>query len=115
MSKGKTIVLWIVSGLLTALFLFAGLSKLLMPAQARTMFAQMGFAAWFATFIGICETLGAIGLLIPRLAALAATGLCVVMIGAFVTLAVHHQLVQGITPVVVLMALIGVAYARVKG
>ena len=114
MSKGKKIALWIVSGLLTALFLFAGLSKLLMPAQARAMFAQVGYAAWFATFIGVCETLGAIGLLIPRLAALAAAGLCVIMMGAFVTLAVHHQLVQGITPIVVLIALIGVAYARVK-
>ena len=114
MSKGKKVVLWIVSILLSALFLFAGLSKLLVPAQARAMFAQVGYAAWFATFIGVCETLGGIGLLIPRLAGLAATGRCFIMVGAFVTLAVHHQWVQAITPAVVLVLLVGVAYTRVK-
>ena len=114
MSKGKKIVLWIVSILLAALFLVAGLPKLLMPAQTRAMFAQFGFAPWFATFIGVCETLGAIGLLIPRLAALAATGLCFIMIGAIVTTTTHHLWAQAITPVVVLVLLVGVVYARVK-
>ena len=72
MSKGQKIAMWIISGLLTALFLFAGLPKLLTPAK---MLSEWVYAPWFLTFIGVCETLGAIGLLIPRLAALAAAGL----------------------------------------
>ena len=75
MSKGQKIAMWVVSGLLTALFLFAGLPKLLTPAK---IMSEWVYAPWFLTFIGVCETLGAIGLLIPRLAALAAAGLSVI-------------------------------------
>jgi putative oxidoreductase len=114
MSRGKKIALWVLSILLAALFLFAGLPKLLTPDKVKPMFVQFGYAPWFATFIGVCETLGAIGLLVPRLAALAAAGLSVIMVGAFFTLALHHQLVQAITPAVVLALLAGVVYMRVK-
>lgn len=114
MSKGMKIALWVVSILLTAQFLFAGGFKLLAPDKVRPMFAQFGYAPWFATFIGVCEALGAIGLLIPRLAALAAAGLSIIMVGAFFSLATHHQLLQGITPLVVLALLIAVGYGRLK-
>jgi putative oxidoreductase len=114
MSKGKKIALWIVSGLLTALFLFAGGTKLLMPAQTKTMFAQYGYSGWFAMFIGTCEMLGALGLLLPRLAALAATGLSIIMVGAIVTLVTHRQSMQAITPIVVLLLLVSVCYTRLK-
>lgn len=114
MSKGKKIVLWIVSILLSALFLFAGVPKLLMPAQVGPMFVQFGYALWFMTLIGTSEVLGAIGLLVPRLAALAAAGLGIIMIGAFYTMVTHHQGVKSISPVVVFVLLVGVGYARVK-
>ncbi len=114
MSRGKKIALWIISGLLAALFLFAGLTKLLAPAQAKQWFTQYGYAPWFAIFIGVCETLGGIGVLVPRVAALAASGLSLIMVGAVFTLATHHQLVQAITPAVVSIFLVGVAYTRVK-
>lgn len=114
MSKGKKIALWIVSILLAALFLSAGVPKLLMPAKIGPMFVQFGFPLWFMTLIGICETLGAIGLLVPRLAALAAAGLSIIMIGVFFTLVIHHQGLQVITPVVVFPLLVGVGYARFK-
>lgn len=114
MSKGKKIVVWILSILVSALFLFAGLTKLLKPAEARAMFVQVGYAPWFAIFIGVCETLGGIGMLVPRLRALAAGGLSIIMVGAFLTLAVHHQYGQSITPIVVLAVLILVIYMQVK-
>src|SRR5258708_9999589 len=87
MSKGQKIAMWVVSALLAALFLFAGLPKLLMPGK---MLAQWVYAPWFLTVVGVCETLGAIGLLIPRVAALAAAGLSGIMIGAVYTLVSHH-------------------------
>jgi putative oxidoreductase len=115
MSKGKKIALWIVSILLAALFLFAGLTKLLAPGQAKAMFVQVGYAAWFATFIGVCETLGGIGLLVPRLAGVAASGLSVVMVGAIYTvIARQHQPLQAMVPLVTLALLIAVGYARFK-
>ncbi len=114
MGKGKKIAVWIVSVLLAGLFLFAGLPKLLTPAKVGPMFVQFGFALWFMTFIGVCEVLGGIGLLIPRLAALAAAGLSIIMIGAVITMVTHHQSMQAITPLVVLVLLIIVGSMRFK-
>jgi putative oxidoreductase len=114
MAKGKKIALWIVSILVAAIFAFAGLPKLLMPEKVKPMFVQYGYAPWFATVIGICEVLGAIGLLVPRVAAFAAAGLSIIMVGAFFTLATHHELMQAIVPLVVLALLITVGYARFK-
>lgn len=111
MSKGQKIALWVVSILLTCLFLFAGLTKLLTPAK---MLSQWVYAPWFLTFVGICETLGAIGLLIPRLAALAAAGLSVIMVGAIYTLVSHHMYKELPVPIVVLLLLTAVIYMRRK-
>lgn len=114
MSKGKTIALWVVSCLVAALFLFAGGMKLLKAEQIKPMFVQYGYAAWFATFIGICEVLGGLGLLIPRLAGLAAGGLSIIMVGAVYTVASHHQYSQAAVPLVTLALLICICYSRVK-
>ncbi|HLK08915.1 MAG TPA: DoxX family protein [Candidatus Angelobacter sp.] len=111
MSKGQKIAMWVISGLLAALFLFAGLTKLLMPAK---MLAQWVYAPWFLTVVGVCETLGAIGLLIRRLAALAAAGLCGIMIGAVYTLVAHHMNNQLPTPIIVFILLILVIFLRRK-
>lgn len=114
MSKGKTIALWVVSCLVSALFLFAGGTKLLTPAQTRAAFATFGYPAWFATFIGICEALGGLGLLIPRLAALAAACLSIIMIGAVYTVTSHHQYSQAAMPLAVFVLLISICGLRIK-
>ena len=111
MSKGQKIAMWIISGLLTALFLFAGLPKLLTPAK---MLSQWPYAPWFLTVVGVCETLGAIGLLIRRVAVLAAAGLCGIMIGAVYTLVAHHMSKQLPTPIVVFFLLVLVIFLRRK-
>jgi uncharacterized membrane protein YphA (DoxX/SURF4 family) len=111
MSKGQKIAMWVISGLLTALFLFAGLPKLLTPDK---IISQWVYAPWFLTVVGVCETLGAIGLLIPRLAALAAAGLCGIMIGAVYTLVTHHLAKQLPVPIVVFILLMVVIFLRRK-
>ena len=89
MNKKTNAVLWTVQALLAALFLFAGIVKLVMPIEALT--AQSTLPGWFLRFIGIAETLGGLGLILPgltriqtRLAPLAASGLTIIMIGATV-------------------------------
>ena len=115
MSKGMKIALWTVSALLAAMFIFAsGGPKLLMPGMAKPMFVKYGYAAWFATFIGACEVLGGIGLLIPRLAALAAAGLSIIMVGAIYTHVTHQEITHAIAPLVLLVLLAGVGYMRIK-
>jgi hypothetical protein len=79
--------LWIVQGLLSALFLFGGAAKLTMPIDEIA--AMMGLPAWFLVFISVAEIAGGLGLILPgllkirtELTALAASGLVIIMVGA---------------------------------
>jgi hypothetical protein len=82
--------LWVVQGLLAAIFLFAGGGKFVLLAG---QLEQGGLLVAFSLFIGACEVLGAVGLVLPGatrirpgLTPLAAAGLVVIMIGATVTM-----------------------------
>jgi uncharacterized membrane protein YphA (DoxX/SURF4 family) len=83
------VVLWIIQVLLALLFLFAGGMKLILPIEEMTK--QMPMPGLFLRFIGVCEVLGALGLILPGLlrirpglTPLAAAGLVIIMIGATV-------------------------------
>jgi uncharacterized membrane protein YphA (DoxX/SURF4 family) len=82
-----TYALWIVQVLLAALFLFAGVMKLVLPLDQLA--GPMPLPGPFLRFIGVVEVLGGLGLLLPGLlrirpglTPLAAAGLVVIMIGA---------------------------------
>src|SRR2546428_672139 len=68
--------------LLAALFATAGMFKLAANPDAVAAFERLGFGQWFRVFVGICEVAGALGLLVTPLAALAAAGLALLMVGA---------------------------------
>jgi hypothetical protein len=79
--------LWTVQILLALLFLFTSGLKLILPIEVLT--SQMPLPGPFVRFIGLCEGLGAIGLILPwalrvrkGLTPLAAAGLAIIMIGA---------------------------------
>ncbi|WP_406280825.1 DoxX family protein [Embleya sp. NBC_00896] len=90
------IALWIVTGLLTAVFLVAGFGKLFVPREK--MAAMADAARWVLDFkpgtlkaIGALEILGAVGLILPALldiapilVPLAAGGLALIMTGAVI-------------------------------
>ncbi len=83
------IALWIVQGLMAALFIFAGGFRFTMPIDELE--ALTGLPGAFILFISFCEVLGGLGLLLPGmlriktgLAPLAAAGLTVIMLGAVV-------------------------------
>lgn len=115
MSTGKKIALWTASILVAAMFLITGSFGLLMPAKIHEGFVHYGYPAWFGTFIVACEFLGGIGVLVPRVAALAATGLSVIMIGAFFTHIVHHEYLYTIGPLLLLGLLFVILYLRIRG
>lgn len=75
---------WILTVLETLGMGLAGFAKFTGPVWPG-MFAEWGYPAGFAYIIGACEMAGAIGVLIPRLAAWAASGLMVIMLGALFT------------------------------
>ena len=70
------IALWIMQGLLAAFFLYAGLSKIIRTREQQIeKLPQMSeLTALQQKLIGIAETLGAIGVIVPML-----TGICPVL------------------------------------
>jgi hypothetical protein len=87
--------LWVTVGLLAAVFLLTGLSKLFIPREelARTPGEGwvLDFSAGFVKSLGVLEILGAAGLTLPRLLGiapvlvpLAALGLGLIMTGAVI-------------------------------
>jgi len=79
-------LLWAAQILLAAFFLFvAAGSKLAGSHGAVQEFGAIGAGQWFRYFVGTVELAGAIGLLTPWLAGLAAAGLAADMAGATIT------------------------------
>jgi uncharacterized membrane protein YphA (DoxX/SURF4 family) len=109
--KVKTVALWVVTVLLAAAFVSAGSMKFF-SAEAATQFAQFGYPGWFLVLIGVIEVAGGVALLVPRLAPIAAAGLGVVMVGAVFTVLRHDDAVKALAPLVFLVLLGMVAYAR---
>jgi len=119
----KNTVLWIVQGLLAIIFLFSGGSKLMMSAAQMTeqtnAVGGVQLPIAFIRFIGVCELLGGIGVVVPWLTGirpgltpLAAAGLVVIMLGATVL-----NLTTTIPAIAILTAILGllaayVAYGR---
>jgi len=113
------VLLWIIQILLAALFLFAGVMKLVLPLEKLT--GPVVVPGLFLRFIGLCETLGGLGLILPGLlrirtglTPLAAAGLVIIMVGATVlNLRTGDLVTTTLTILVGLLAAL-VAYARWK-
>src|SRR4029434_7351270 len=117
--KKTTVALWTVQGLLALLFLFAGSMKLLIPLEVMLEQMTVPLPGWFLLFIGVCEVLGALGLVLPGLlrirpvlTPLAAAGLVIIMIGAMVIGLVGGMVAVALLNVVVAFFAAFVAYGR---
>lgn len=110
-------LLWAAQILLAAVFVFAAAPKLVGQHTAVVMFGQIGAGEWLRYLVGVAELAGAIGLLIPRLAGLAAAGLAADMAGAsIINIAVLHSAAVTLTiPLCAAFALIAWARARQTG
>jgi hypothetical protein len=116
-ARKTSITLWIVQGLLAALFLFAGTMKLLMPVE--TFNGPVALPGLFIRFIGVVEVAGALGLILPGLlrirrdlTPLAAIGLVTVMTGAVVVTLEGGMIAAAALPLVVGLLLGSIAYGR---
>lgn len=116
------IALWIIAALLAVTFLASGAVKLAQPKE-KLVASGMGvlehFSAGTIKAIGALEVLGAVGLILPAalsiapvLVPLAAVGLALLMVGAFIAHARRRE-VQGIVMTLALFALAAlVAWGR---
>ena len=112
------ILLWIIQSLLSLLFIFAGVMKFLMPVAEMQKGAPVVLPGWFFHFIGVCEILGGVGLILPALlrikpglTPLAATGLGIITLGAAV-ITVKMGVSMAAFPFVICLLSFFVAFGR---
>jgi uncharacterized membrane protein YphA (DoxX/SURF4 family) len=107
------IALWIIAGLLAVAFLASGAMKLMQPKEklAASMPVLEDLSAGTIKAIGALEILAAVGLILPAaldiapvLVPLAAVGLVLLMLGAFIAHARRRE-AQGIVVTLVLLTL----------
>jgi hypothetical protein len=116
-TRARRATLWVVQGLLAALYLFAGGMKLLMPVDALA--AQAHMPGMFMKFIGACEVAGALGLILPGLlrtgrvlTPLAAVGLLIIMISAVLLTVARMGVAPAVLPLVAGLLDAVVVYGR---
>jgi hypothetical protein len=110
------VALWIIQILLALLFLFGGGVKLIMPLEKLA--GPVPVPGLFLRFIGVCEVLGGLGLILPgllrirpSLTPLAGAGLAIIMIGA-TALTLKTGDVMAVVPLVTGLLAAFVAYGR---
>jgi uncharacterized membrane protein YphA (DoxX/SURF4 family) len=113
-------LLWTAQALAALIFLFAGSMKFIMPADKMQQ-GPIVFPLAFLYFIGACECLGALGLILPGLTRvrpgltpLAAAGLTIIMIGATTVTVIGMGVVPAIVPAVVGLITAWIAYGRTR-
>lgn len=118
MSRRLSAVLWAVQGLLAALFLFAGGTKLVLPLEQMSG-GPVVLPGPFLRFIGVAEVAGGLGLVLPGLVGvapgltpLAAAGLVIIMVGAAAVTLAGGEVAPALIPVAVGLLAAFVAWGR---
>lgn len=117
------LALWIVAGLLAAVFLLAGANKSFIPQESLAKAPGGGwvndFSAGFVKALGALEILGAVGLILPAaldiapiLVPLAAVGLAMIMVGATIVTFRRHEPKHVLVDLTYLALIVFVAWAR---
>ncbi len=111
--------LWILQILLAVLFLFSGAAKFIVPADQMTKGMPDWISISFLHFIGVCEVLGGIGLVLPGLlhikpglTPVAAACLTIIVIGATVVAVMGGMFATALLPAVTMVLTAFVAYGR---
>ena len=111
MNRPKFIVLWLLQLLLAALFTIQGIVKLNDSPAWVSRFRSWGYPDHFYFAVGLAELLGAILLLILRLAKFGTLILMAVMAGAAATHILHRE-PQVLTTIVLFAVLGTILYMR---
>jgi hypothetical protein len=111
-SRSARWALGVLQVLLAAVYLFSAAGKISLDPTVTAGFAMMGIGATGIVSLGVIELAAAIGLLVPRIAGLAAAGCVVLMTGAVIITAVTMGGAMILLPAVVLVLVAVVAYVR---
>ncbi|MEV5512312.1 DoxX family protein [Streptomyces flaveolus] len=111
--RGARIALRGVQVILALFFAVASaLPKLIAHPSAAEAFDEMGWGHAGMYAIGILELAGAVALLVPVLQSVAATALSALMVGAFVVQLTYFDGENAATPLILMVPLLLVAWAR---
>lgn len=111
--RGARTALRVVQVLLALFFAVASAApKLVAHSSAADSFAEMGWGNAGMYAIGVLELAGAIALFIPALQSVAATALSALMVGAFVVQLTYFDGENAATPLILLVPLLVIAWAR---
>lgn len=104
-------IAWAFQILAATQFFLTGLDKLSDAPVMVQLFAAVGFGQWFRYVTGIIEVVGAVLLLVPRVAAIGAALLALTMIGALVA---HYTVLPfpPVKPIILLVMMITVFWVR---
>lgn len=114
-----SVILWILQVLLALLFLFAGVTKFIFSVEEMNAQAPVVLPGLFLHFIGVCEVLGGLGLILPsllrikpQLTPLAALGLAIITAGATVITLQAPVKTGALFPFIICLLCLFVAYGR---
>ncbi|MEV0134081.1 DoxX family protein [Dactylosporangium sp. NPDC050688] len=110
--RAGTVLLWTAQILLGVGFVSMGIIRLTGSSTAIETFEQIGLGQWLRFVTGAVELAGGVGLLIPRLAGPAATGLVGVMAGATAANVLVLSPVMAVLTVALGVVAAGIAWAR---
>lgn len=122
-NKKTNIILWVLQGLFTALFMMAGLTKTFqsIEAMAESMPWVLDVPEALVRFIGISEFLGGIGLLLPSvlrikpaLSIWASVGLAAIMVFASIFHASRAEFAAIGVNAIFILFLVFIAWGRSK-
>jgi uncharacterized membrane protein YphA (DoxX/SURF4 family) len=105
MGKRGMYVVWTLSLLLGLMFVLTGAMKLINADRMAIQFSVWGYQDWFVYVIGVVELICGGLLMVPGAAIFAGSLLSADMIGAVITLIVHHDSVGATAPLVILILL----------
>ena len=113
------LILWIIAGLMAAVFLLAGANKLLIPQEKLAKAPGGGwvldFSAGFVKALGAVEILGALLDIAPILVPMAAVGLALIMVGAAIVTFRRQEFKHVLLNLTYLALLVFVAFGRFFG
>jgi uncharacterized membrane protein YphA (DoxX/SURF4 family) len=99
---------WLLRALIGVAFIFFASMKLSSQPRMVAEFTHVGLGQWFRYFTGSLELIGGISVLIPRVSALGAALLLIVVGGAFVAqlVVLHGDVIHAIVIALLLATLI---------
>jgi uncharacterized membrane protein YphA (DoxX/SURF4 family) len=104
-------VVWVVTFLLTALFVWMG-ATMVGSEQWSADFQRWGYPVWLCPVIGVVEVVGGILLLVRRVAWVGAVTLALLMVGAVTTTLRHEGAGAALMPALLLTSLTSLTYYR---